>query len=134
MLSRFPLALGLSICEDVVVEPASGDVSLIRSFTGLPVGQFPSVARSFCIVSALTDGLGEADASLQVGRFAEAYQEVYRVQSKLDFPDPLRIVYYVMRLTHCPLPGPGIYLFTLSLNGSWVAQRSLRVYPRGAIP
>ena len=134
MPSRHPLALGLTICEDVVVEAPSRDVSLIRSFTGLPVPRFPTIARPFCVFSALTDGLGTADILLQVGHFSESYEEIYRVQSKLDFSDPVRIVYYVMRLARCPLPGAGIYLFTLSSNGFWLAQRSLRVYSGEATP
>src|SRR6266849_1246446 len=129
---RHPLALGVTICEDVGVEAPCRDVSLIRSFTGLPVLQFPTVARPLCVFSALTDASGTADILLQVGHFSEAYQEIYRVQSNLSFPDPLRIVYYVMRLARCPLPGPGIYLFTLSANGFWLAQRSLRVYSHEA--
>ncbi len=134
MLSRFPVALGLTLCEDVVTEAASHDISLIRSFTGLPVERFPSVARPLCVFSALTDGLGQAEAVLSVGLFLDTYQEVYRVRTILDFPDPLRTVYYVMRLSHCPLPRSGVYLFTLALDGTWLAQRSLRVYPWGTAP
>jgi hypothetical protein len=134
MATRLPLALGLTICEDVVVEAPSRDVSLIRSFTGLPVEHFPTIARPLCVFSALTDGSGAADILLQVGHFSDTYEEVYRAHSQLAFPDPLRIVYYVMRLARCPLPGSGIYLFTLSANGFWLAQRSLRVYSPGATP
>jgi hypothetical protein len=134
MAARLPMALGLTICEDMVVETPSRDVSLVRSFTGLPVEHFPANARPLCLFSALTDGFGTADLLLQVGHFSDAYEEIYRVQTNLAFPDPLRIVYYVMRLARCPLPGPGIYLFTLSANGQWLAQRSLRVYVREARP
>ena len=134
MLSHMPVVLGLTLCEDVVVDPATGNVSLIRSFTGLPVDNFPAVARPFCAFAALSDGEGEVDAELLVNTLEGEGTEAYQVSHRLRFTDRLQIVYYVRRFSRCPLPIAGVYLFTLNLNGEWAAQRTLRVYPAGTMP
>jgi len=128
MLRHPPVVLGLTLCEDIVPDPATGNVSIIRAFTGLRVDAFPAVAPPFCLFAAMTDALGEADARLSVGLLLDEYQEVYSRENRLVFTDRLQIVYYVMKLFHCPLPDPGIYLFTLPLDGEEITQRSLRVY------
>ena len=134
MLTHSPMVLGLTLCEDVVVDPATRNVSLLRTFTGLPVERFPTVARPFCAFATMTNGLGEAVSALSVTHMGEDVEEVYRVRRSIRFNDPLQIVYYVMRLAHCPLPRPGAYLFTLWLDDRWMAQRVLRVYPATSIP
>lgn len=125
---ELPTVLGLTICEDVVVEPTSRDVSLIRTFTGLSVSSFPATCRPFCVFGGLTDGFGEIQAELKVTVYAEGIEDIYRLRSKLHFSDRLQIVYYLMRVSRCPLPRPGSYVFSLSLEGEWMAQTSLRVY------
>jgi hypothetical protein len=131
MLTHLPTVVGLTLCEDVVADPATRNLSLIRSFTGLGTERFPAVARPFCVVASFADGSGEAEARLRVAVLEDGVEEVYQVRSRLSFPDRLRIVYYVMRLTRCPLPKAGLYLFTLELDGEWVAHHALRVYVSG---
>src|SRR5262245_37151787 len=134
MLRNFPLNLGLTFCEDVVRDPATGNVSVIRAFTGLRQPSFPAVARPFCAFAAFTNGEGEADSVLTVTCMSDEIEEVWRVRRRLRFPDPLQTVYYVMRLSNCPLPRPGAYFFTLWLDGWGVAQRTLRVSLSGVSP
>src|SRR5262249_33631572 len=49
--------------------------------------------------------------------------------------DPDRVsvvaeVVYHLRSHRCVFPAPGLYQFTLMVDGDWVAQRRLRVYKR----
>lgn len=127
-MSSTPLVLGLTLCEDVVADPATRNVSVIRAFTGLAVAQFPTTAPPFCAFASLTDGLGPTDLELLVTEMAGDCDVIYRLRRSVAFADPLQIVNFVVRLARCPLPRPGIYLFTLQSAGEWLAQRSLRAY------
>ena len=127
MMAHLPAILGLTLCEDVVADPQTRNISLIRSFTDLSVDSSRSLAPPFCVFAALTDGIGEAAIELGVSLLADVFEEIYRVQSRLQFSDRLQVVYYLMRLSRCPLPTEGSYLFNLRIDGQWMAQRSLRV-------
>jgi hypothetical protein len=129
-----PTILGLTLCEDVVIDLATGNLSLIRAFSGMGVDGFPTIARPFRAFAAFTDGFGDAEAELSVGLLGDGFELIHRVRSKLVFADRLQIVYYVMKLLRCPLPRAGVYLVTLQLDGEWFAQRSLRVYSSGSTP
>jgi hypothetical protein len=129
---RPPLVLGLTLCEDVVVDPVTKNVSVIRAFTGLGVEAIPGLAKPFFAFATLTAGQGEAifrlDVHLDLGSLDA--ELVHRVKGKLHFQDPLQTVHWVVKLNRCHFPAAGEYLFTLWVDGVWMAQRRLRVYAR----
>jgi hypothetical protein len=130
---RRPIVLGVTLCEDVVVDGATRNISLIRSFTGLAVDAFPATPAPFCAFAALTAGQGEATFKLVVERFSAhaVLDPIYTVAGTLRFPDPLQTVYWIVRVSRCSFPIAGEYLFTLWIDGAWTAQRRLRVYAHG---
>jgi hypothetical protein len=135
-MQRPPLVVGLHLCEDVVADTATRNVSLIRVFTGLGVDAFPCVSRPICAFTTLTAGLGEAPFRLEVSRPQGPLDDivVHAVEGTLHFESPVQTVHLVVRLTNCPLPAAGDYLFTLWVDGVLIAQRSLRVYLREEQP
>jgi hypothetical protein len=134
MASQLPV-VGLTICRDFIRDAASGNYSVIRSFTGHPVKSFPGTGEPFCVFAILTDGRDEVEAELAITWFGdEDVFEYARLRGRVRFPDPLQLVECVFRFNQFPFPGPGVYLFALHLNGEWAAQRSLRVYAREETP
>jgi hypothetical protein len=129
---RPPLVLGLTLCEDVVVDPATQNVSIIRAFTGLGLENLPGTARPFFAFATLTAGQGEARFRLDVHRDLGGLDTelVHRAEGNLRFQDPLQTIQWVVKLSHCSFPAAGGYLFTLWIDGAWMAQRRLRVYAR----
>jgi hypothetical protein len=127
---RPPIVLGLTLCEDVVVDGETRNISVIRAFTGLALDSFPGVPAPFCAFATLTAGQGKAAFKLVVERFTDqaALDPVYRLSGTLHFLDPLQTVYWVVRLSRCSFPMTGEYLFTLWIDGAWMAQRRLRVH------
>ena len=135
MLPYPPAVVGMTICRDFLRDPTSGNYTVIRSFTGHPVGEFPGAGEPFCVFSLLTDAVGETETELIVTWFGEdEIVEYARARRTVRFPDPLRLVEYVLRFDQFPLPGPGVYLFTLLADGEWLAQKAIRVYRRGESP
>ena len=132
MLSVPPVVVGLTICRDFLRDPASGNYSVIRSFTGLPIEAFPGSGEPFCVFGIFTDAVGEAEAELVIDWFSdESVGEYAKSRGRVRFPDKLRLVECKFNFHHFPFPGPGEFLFTLYLDGVWMAQRSLRVYAKG---
>jgi hypothetical protein len=126
------MVLGLTLCEDVVEDKATKNISVIRAFTGFGLDAFPGTARPFFAFATLTAGQGEAVFRLDVHRDRGGLESdlVHRVGGKVRFQDPLQTVYWVVRIDHCYFPAAGEYLFTLWIDGVWMAQRRLRVYTR----
>jgi hypothetical protein len=125
-----PVVLGLSLCDYVIVEERTKKVSLIGTFTGLAVADFPAHVPPFSAFAVLTDGLGSATMEL-LATHMDTNEEVYSHQAAITFPDKLTEISYHLRVHQCVFPAPGIYQFTLTLDGEWIAQRRLRVYQRG---
>src|SRR5437868_1545936 len=124
-----PVVLGLTLCDYVIVEERTKKVSLIGTFTGLGVPEFPAQPPPFSVFAILTDGLGDATMELDVTHM-ETNDSIFSHSGVLNFPDKVAEVAYHMRLRQCVFPAAGLYQFTLTVNGEWAAQRRLRVYKR----
>jgi hypothetical protein len=128
-----PSAIGLTLCDYVIVEEGTKKSSLIRAFTGLRAQGFPWTPRPFCVFATLTDGLGEGVIELTLTRL-ETDEEVYTIRRSLRFPDRFMEVRAFFRLAECTFPASGAYVFSLLIDGEWVAHRRLRVYSREGSP
>jgi hypothetical protein len=122
-----PVAVSLTLCDYVIVEERTKKISLIGTFTGLKVADFPATPHPFSVFAVLTDGIGDVTIDLSVTQLA-TNEEVAIHQGRMRFPDKLAEVSYHARLHHCTFPAPGVYQFTLLADGEWVAHRRLRVY------
>lgn len=124
-----PAALGLSVCEQVIVDTRSQNPSLIGIFTGLGVDDFPSDSQRFSVAAFLTGTAGEGRIELRVIRLATGDQ-IYQQSGKVSFRDHTDIVNVFFRVRKIRFPGPGFYLFQLLVDDELVpaAQRRLRVY------
>jgi hypothetical protein len=122
-----PVALGLALCDYVIVEERTKKVSLIGTFAGIRVNEFPATPSPFSVFAVLTDGQGHATIRLSVVQL-ETDEEVYAYQSQVHFADPLAEVSFHLRVHQCVFPAAGAYQFTLLVDGDWVAQRRIRVY------
>jgi hypothetical protein len=128
-----PLALGLTLCDYVLVEEGTKKVTLVGSFTGVRAGSFPHIPLPFCVYAPLTGGLGEGTLELTVTNL-DADEEIYSLVRSIHFPDRFIEVRALFRLHECEFPAAGSYLFTLLVDDEWIAHRRIRVYPMEATP
>ena len=129
-----PTAIGLVLCEQVIVDHRSKCPSPINIFTGFSVESFPSEPRPFSVFSSLTDGLGAGTLELIVVRM-DTNERTFAQRYPIQFPDRRVVVNTHIRLRHIRFPVDGYYDFQLLIDGELVAQRMLRVYlERGANP
>jgi hypothetical protein len=127
-----PIAIGMTLCDYVIIEERTKKASLIGSFSGLSADQFPVLAQPFSVFSVLTDSAGHGTIDLVVSRLDDG-EEIHVYRSQLYFPDQLAEVIFHARLRQCWFPTAGEYQFSLFADGEWLAQRRLRVYLRGGL-
>ncbi len=128
-MTPLPMVLGLTVCEKVIVEEGTKNVSLVSTFTKLFVEEFPSPPQRFAIYTVLTNAVGDATIELTVTRL-DSDEEVYSLRRPLRFPDRLAEVRVLYRLREVMFPAAGWYQFTLYLDGEWLTQRRLQVVER----
>lgn len=126
-----PVALGITLCDTLLIEEGTRKVALIGCFSALTARQFPTGPRTFFAYADLTDSEGSFTAELIVSRL-DTQEEIYRTQRSVHFADRLRVVRCGVKVADCRFPAPGEYLVTLFIGGDWVAQRPISLYTAGA--
>jgi hypothetical protein len=124
-MSQIPTVIGLLLCEQIVIEERTHNVTLVNCFTRYKLDRFPSDRERFAVFAALTDGLGDIELKLVIQRL-ETEAEVYRASRTLRFADRLQEVRYLFRVTNCSFPAAGPYDFILFADGSELARH--RIY------
>jgi hypothetical protein len=124
-----PVAVGLILCEQVIVEENTRNVTLVNCFTRVRVRDFPAEWQRLAVLAVLTDGLGEATVSLTVSR-QDTLEEVFTQENQVRFADPLQEVRILFRLNRVSFPVPGPYQVTLLLDNELVAHRVIQVVAR----
>ncbi len=117
-----PVALGMFICEQVIVDQRTQNPSPISIFTGLAVTGFPSPPQRFSVFSSLTNGRGSAVIRLVVSRLDNG-EECYQQSHTMDFPTPLMISNVLLRVQEIRFPVSGRYEFVLFVDSDPIAQR-----------
>jgi hypothetical protein len=85
-----PVAIGLMLCDQVIVDKDTSKPSPLGIFTGLAVDDFDEPQR-FSAFAALTNGRGQGQLELVVFRLDNGDQ-IYRQSYSISFPDPLAVV------------------------------------------
>jgi hypothetical protein len=116
----------MTLCDYVLIEAGTNKVSLIGCFSVFRARSFPFVPLPFCVFAPLAGGMGEGRVELTVTEVASDL-EVYSVFRTIRFPDRFTELRVLFRLAECQLPAAGSYLFTLLVDGEWVAHRRIRV-------
>lgn len=125
-MSIRPVARGLQVCEQVVVEAGTTNVSLINCFTRRHVGAFPSAPMRIALYSLLAGGLGAVTMRVEISRLEDT-QLVYGRSMVAMFEDRVAESRFVLRLTDVVFPAPGIYSVVLFADDEWIAQTRLAV-------
>jgi hypothetical protein len=121
-----PVALGLVLCDPVIIEEGTRKVSVIGAFNRLEGRAFPFVPSPFCVLATLTGAQGEGRLTLTVIQL-ETDEEVYSLTRQVAFPDRFAEGRVLFRLADCSFPAPGVYISTLTVDDDWVAHRRLRI-------
>ncbi|MCI0363566.1 MAG: hypothetical protein L0219_06755 [Phycisphaerales bacterium] len=122
-----PVAIGLTICDYVIVEERTKKISTIGSFSGMKVPRFPHLPPPVSVFAWLTDGHGVGLAQVAVKSLAYD-TDIYSEFLEVKLPDRLTEVPISHRIWSCVFHSGGLYEVSLSVDGERLASRRLRVY------
>jgi len=125
-MNHIPVAIGLVLCEVVIVDEKSHNVTAVNCFNPRKVKDFPASVEFF-LLAWLADGLGEMPVEVIVDSL-ETLEEIHRVEKRLRFDDPLKDKYFLARIRECVFPTAGPYVVSLFACGELIAHRKIRVY------
>jgi hypothetical protein len=125
-MSHRPVAIGLLLCEQVIVEEGTKNVTPVNCFIMRTAETFPWKSPPFLVLAWLTNGDGEVRLDVIVEE-ANSLEELYRSATRLHFSSPLQQGRLSIRLHEVTFPRPGKYRVVLLADGEMLAQRKLTV-------
>lgn len=126
-----PVAIGLLLCDRVIVDKDTNSPSAIGIFTGLAVEGFPSEPQRFSVLTVLTDAQGDGRGKLAVYRLDDHWlrqEEIYSTEHMIQFPDRFAVINFNLRVRTIRFPASGSYEFVLFVDADEIAHRRIRVY------
>ena len=102
-MTQRPVALGVHLCEQVIVEEATKNGTLVNCFTRRAVRQFRSEAFPFVVFATLTNGLGEMTLEAQIQRL-DTLDAIFRRPLRVRFTS---VAGGAAALLVCHRPSPG---------------------------
>jgi hypothetical protein len=126
MIQR-PTAISLLVCEQVIVEENTRNVTLVNCYRRLHLREFPAFPKRMVIHAILTDGLGRGTIRLAVTRL-DTLEDIYAHDIDATFSDPLQEVRLLFRPSSLlSFPEAGRYEISLLMEGQSIAHRVLEV-------
>jgi len=126
-----PIALGPVVCDSLIVEERTRNLSLINCFTTKRVREFRANDVRFTVVALLSDGEGDIPMTVCIERL-DTVETIYLFSHTFTFRDRMQEVRFVLRVENCEFPVPGIYEIRLLADDEPVANQRIRVEPSEA--
>jgi len=121
-----PSALGLFLCDQVIVDRDSGRRTPFNLFEAVNCTEFPVTLKNFDVYANLTDGQGRMRLALIVSD-VETGDQILNHTVAIELPDPLAVAHVRFRLRDVSFPTAGQYLFELSVEGEIICHRRLNL-------
>lgn len=123
---QIPVAIGLTVCEQVIVEEKTRNITLVNCLARLRVREVPSTPQRLVIYARLTDGLGDGKVTLKM-LHPDTLEELLIQNAAAKFSHPLQEFNAVFRGPFS-FPVEGRYQINLFADGESIAQRVLDVF------
>jgi hypothetical protein len=131
-MTQIPIARGLAVCENVIVEERTHNLTLVNCFTMKRAAAFPANIR-FVALAFLSDGDGEVELTISVQRL-DTLDIVYTSSHSVRSANRMQEVRFFLRIENCPFPVPGNYQVNLLANGELLAQQRFLIAAYEEIP
>jgi hypothetical protein len=121
-----PIAKGVFLCEAVIVEEETRNVSLINCFTRRVVDGFPSPLQQFYVFAIVTNGYGTMPLRMVVTDLNDG-SELLAVIGVLEFSDPLDEKRALVPVKNLVFRHPGVYEVALESNGAYLTRARFKL-------
>jgi hypothetical protein len=129
---QLPVAIGLTVCEQLIVEERTRNITLVNCLARLRVQKVPSTPQRLVIYARLTDGLGDGKITLKV-LHPNTLEELLKQDTRAKFSHPLQEFNAIFRGSFS-FPVEGRYQINLLADGEFIAQRVLEVFVKKETP
>jgi hypothetical protein len=129
MLQR-PRAISLNVCEQVIVEEHTRNITLVNCFQRLYVREFPSAPQRLAVHAVLTDGHGTGNVRLAIVRL-ETLEDVYVRDVQVTFSNPLREFRLLFRPPSLSFSAAGRYEISLLVDEDSLTRRVIQIVAAG---
>lgn len=124
-MSHVPTAIGILLCDRVIVDESSQNVTAVDCFNVRRLDSIPGESTFFAL-AWLAGGEGELSAEILINRL-DTLEEVYRGAKTLTFKNRLHDARFQARIRSCMFPVAGYYEIILLIYGELIAHRKFRV-------
>ena len=130
---RAPTLLAILVCDLIIRDEQTHNVSLIGIFNTIHAIEFPTVHARLHVFVSLTDGRGVCNGKLcLVDRETEAV--LAETSGEIEFPPDARsVVDMNFELRNTPFAKPGSYAFDFYVEGQLIGSRPFSV-AQGHVP
>ena len=125
-MQQKPVPIGLVLCEQVIIEEKTRNITPVNCFSQRTVEGFPSLPFPFILFAIITDGLGDMTLEIVIQRL-DTLDEIYRASVPFRFAHPLQEARCTFRIRNCIFPVAGRYNVMLLADQELVAQRRIRI-------
>jgi hypothetical protein len=125
-MNHRPIAIGLLVCEQVIVEEGTGNVTPVNCFSRRRVPSFPADPFPFVVFAFLTDGAGQIPLEVLIHRL-DTLEDIYRRADSFHLLSRLQSWRYILRIRHCSFPVAGQYQVTLLADNDVLAQHKISI-------
>jgi hypothetical protein len=125
-MSQRPAATGLLVCEQVIIEEGTKNVTPVNCFLRRKVKQFPTEGLNFFVFGILNGGNGDIRLDAKIQRL-DTLEEILERSASFRFRDQLQEVYCMFRFRECSFPVAGGYEALLFADNELIAQRTFRL-------
>jgi hypothetical protein len=121
-----PVAVNLTVCEQLIVEEKTHKITLVNCFARLTVRQVPSPPQRLVIYARLTGGRGDGKITLEI-LHPSTLEPILEQEKTAFFSHPFQEINAIFRGL-LSLSAAGRYQVNLLVDGSIIAQRTLEVF------
>ena len=117
-----PIALGLTLCDNAIVERETNKISLIGQIQRFQCKEFPAVVAPYWLAATLTGSMGTGMCRFELVDVG-TLDSIKAFDRRIRLADRFRETQLLFRISHCTLPADGWYNWQLSVDGEIVAER-----------
>lgn len=121
-----PVAIALTVCEKVIVEEKTHNITLVNCLTRLRVEEVPSEPHRLIFHAWLTDGMGDGTLRFEL-LHPDTLEEILVRDVPLSIANPLQEARVVFE-EEVSFPVEGRYQVNLWVDGISIAQRTFDVF------
>ncbi len=128
-----PVAIGLVLCEFVVVDEKTRNITAVSCFSRRIVEAALDFMPPFYVVATMVNGHGAISARLVIERL-DTLEITYERTLNLSFADSLRELSGIFRVRASAIPVHGFYQALLIADGEMIAQKRFSIISKEVNP